>query len=282
MVEGGSGIEVSGAGSASSPYVIDATGDFSGSIVAVSSDTVQMTTSGVGTQLSPLTITARATMEFTDLLDVNDPVGAPSEGEVPVWTTDHWEFKIPASAPPGTVNRGAGLLGDGSAVSPLQVASSGTWQQGDMAGYPADTTLGNSIYTDSFGQLRARPIPIVKHAVNPFAYLAGWTNISGYWLQWGPVITIAGYVRRTGSSISGGNFTDIDVGSLIPAIPKPMGNTTLAPWGGYAHFSALRSDGLWKLGALNAGQTLVGGVNGHYLSFQTTYIASNPAGFVVM
>lgn len=232
-----------------------------------------MATSGVGTQANPLQITSKATLEFVDLLDVNDPVGTPAEGEVPVWTTDHWEFKLPASAPPGVVNRGAGLLGDGSAGNPLQAASSGTWGSGSMAGFPADTTLGQPIYTDAVGQLRTRPIPIVRHAVNPFSYTAGWTNLSGFWQQWGAMITVSGYVRRTGASIAGGNIGDITVGTLIPSVPKPLsGNHALAPWGGYLHASALGSTGVFLLGGLPAGTTFLGGTNGHYLSYTCTYI----------
>ena len=283
VVTGGSGIEVSGAGSAASPYIIDSTGDFSGSIIAVSSDTVQMTASGEGTQANPLTISARATLEMIDLLDVNDPIGTPAEGEVPVWTTDHWEFKAPASAPPGTINRGAGLLGDGSSGAPLQVASSGVWGQGDMAGFPADSKLGMPIYTDSLGQVRTRPIPAVRHAQQPFAFTSGWTDLGGgYWVQCGNIITLGGLVRRTGASIAGGNIADITVGNLIAAVPKPLsGNHALSPWGGYLHASALTAAGVFVLGGLPAGTTFVGGTNGAYLSFQVTYIG-NVAGSVIL
>lgn len=271
-VVAGAGVEVSGNGSSATPYVIDATGDISGALIAISSDTLQLATTGEGTEANPMQITGHVTMELTDLLDVADPA-TPQEGEVPVWTTDHWEFKIPTAAPPGTVNVGAGILGDGSSGSPLMSAISGVWGSGSMAGFPADTTLGTPVYIDAFGQMRARPAPIVKHAESPFAYNAGWTNLGGTWQQMGNLISIQGYVRRTGASISGGNIADIGVGTLISAIPRPIsGNLALAPWGGFLHASALTTAGAFVLGGLPAG-TFVGGVNGAYLSYSLTYIA---------
>jgi hypothetical protein len=274
----GAGISVTGAGSTTSPYVIEASGDFEGSIIAVSTDTLQLTTSGEGTSTNPLQITGRATVEMTDLLDVQDAV-PPAEGEVPVWTVDHWEFKIPAAAPPGTVNRGAGLLGDGSAGNPLLAAISGIWGSGSMAGFPADTTLGIPVYTDSLGQLRARPIPVVRHAAPPITPLPGWTTITpgGFWATWGSLVYISGYIRRTGATIpssSNGNIADVGVGSLLPEIPRPMANTALPSWGGTAHQSALTSGGNFVLGGLPPNVALAGGPSGNYLAYTACYIAN--------
>lgn len=279
-VVAGSGVEVSGNGSSATPYVIDATGDISGALIAISTDTLQLATTGEGTEANPMQISGRVTMEMTDLLDVADPA-TPQEGEVPVWTTDHWEFKLPTAAPPGAVNVGAGILGDGSSGNPLLAAISGIWGQGSMAGFPADTTLGLPTYIDAFGQIRARPMPVVRHAQVPFNYAAGWTNLGGSWLQWGNLISLNGYVRRTGASISGGNITDITVGTLIPSIPRPLlGNQAMAPWGGYLHASALTVGGSFVLGGLPVG-TFAGGSNGNYLTFQCVYLA-NVAGTVIL
>ena len=230
VIEGGSGITVQGAGSTASPYTIDATGDFSGSIIPIPTDTVLMSITGTGTDVDPILISARATVSMSELDDVSDAV-PPQEGEVPVWTVDHWEFKIPASAPPGTVNRGAGIIGDGSAGNPLIAAISGNWGSGDMAGFPVDTLTGQSVYTDVAGQLRTRPIPIVRHAEDPIqTYSPGWgVNAGGtsFWAQWGPMVFCIFDIIRTGATIPGGNIGNASIGTLRTAMPTPLHYTGL-------------------------------------------------------
>jgi len=187
-----------------------------------------MSVTGSGTDADPIFISARATVSMTELDDVLDTTG-PQEGEVPVWTTDHWEFKIPASAPPGTVNRGAGLIGDGSAGNPLLAAISGNWGSGDLAGFGTDTLQGQSIYTDVAGQLRTRPIPITRHAEDPIqSYGTGWKVTPGgtsFWAQWGPMVFLNCDVTYIGPSITGGNFSNQTVATingLRTAMPTPL------------------------------------------------------------
>lgn len=228
IIEAGQGVAVSGSGSTAAPYVIDATGDFTGSIIPVPTDTVLMSITGSGTDTDPILISARATVAMTELDDVQDAT-PPQEGEVPVWTNDHWEFKTPASAPPGAVNRGAGIIGDGSAGNPLLAAISGNWNSGDMAGFGADTTQGQSVYTDVAGQLRTRPIPIVRHAEDPIqSYGTNWkVQPSGgsFWAQWGPMVFLACDVIYTGPTLAGGNITNQTVcnaNGLRTAMPTPL------------------------------------------------------------
>lgn len=228
VIEGGAGIVVGGAGSSGNPYTIDATGDFTGSIIPVPTDTVLMSITGSGTDTDPILISARATLSMTELDDVSDAT-SPQEGEVPVWTVDHWEFKTPASAPPGTVNRGAGIIGDGSAGNPLLAAISGNWGSGSMAGFPADTTTGQAVYTDVAGQLRTRPIPIVRHAEDPIqSYGTNWKAYSpgsNFWAQWGPMVFLTCDVVYKGPTLAGGNIgnqTVCNVNGLRTAMPTPL------------------------------------------------------------
>jgi hypothetical protein len=286
VIEGGSGITVQGAGSTASPYTIDATGDFSGSIIPIPTDTVLMSITGTGTDVDPILISARATVSMSELDDVSDAT-APQEGEVPVWTVDHWEFKIPASAPPGTVNRGAGIIGDGSAGNPLIAAISGNWGAGSMAGFPADTTTGQAIYTDIAGQLRTRPIPIVRHAEDPIqVYGPDWKVTAGggsSWAQWGPMVFLACDVTYKGATKAGGNIGNQTVcanNGLRAAMPTPLGYCGLG--GGmsgplispFVHASR----GI-QIGAIDGNYSLVN--NGRYW-FSGVYMGNAAVGSVLL
>jgi hypothetical protein len=275
VIQGGNGITVDGSGSSSSPYVIEATGEFEGSIIAVPTDTLLLTTSGEGTTASPLIISGRVSMVMTDLEDVFDNVG-PQEGEVPVWTTDHWEFKTPASAPPGVVNRGAGIIGDGSAANPLMAATSGVWQQGDMAGFPTDSKLGDSVYTDSLGQLRSRPQPVVRHlAAETIDLVAGWTLVTAVWQQYGPVITVYLNITRSGSSIpsnANGDIGNVTIGTLKAAVPKPLHPVGMSLYDGSpAIVHIVSGTGLVQLSGLSPNVTLASGRN---LTLSASYLAN--------
>jgi len=269
VIEGGAGIVVGGAGSSGNPYTIDATGDFTGSIIPIPTDTVLMSITGSGSDTDPILISARATVSMTELDDVLDAV-PPAEGEVPVWTVDHWEFKTPASAPPGTVNRGAGLIGDGSAGNPLLAAISGNWQQGDMVGFPADTLTGMSIYTDVAGQLRTRPTPITRHAQDPVqSYSTGWAASAastGFWAQWGPMVFVLFDVTRTGATIPGTNPTNQLIGTMRTAMPAPLSSCGLGSgingplFGGYVGVAKTVSVGAVESQIVNNGRYIFGGV----------------------
>lgn len=285
VIEAGAGIQVSGTGSTSSPYKIDATGDFTGSIIPVPTDTVLMSITGSGTDADPILISSRATVSMTELDDVSDAT-PPAEGEVPVWTVDHWEFKTPASAPPGTVNRGAGLLGDGSALSPLLAAVSGIWGSGDMAGFPTDTLLGQSIYTDVAGQLRTRPIPITRHAEDPIqTYGADFkaTNPGGQamWATWGPMVYLMCDVTYIGPSKAGGNLSNITVASALrTAMPNPLHYSGLG--GGMAGplISPFVTPGKFlQIGAIDSGYQLIN--NGRYW-FSGVYMGNAAVGSVLL
>lgn len=162
VIQAGSGVSITGAGSVQSPLVVSATSILAGSLVVADTPTVNMSISGDGTPDVPMTISAVATLTMGQLTDVNDP-GGPAVGDVPVWDIGgFWTFSPPPANPPGAVNVGAGIDGDGSALTPITVSVVGT-----TAGGP---TSGLEVYVDSAGDLRA---------VAPAATVVTWASITG-------------------------------------------------------------------------------------------------------
>jgi len=162
-IVGGNGIEVSGSGSTSNPFLIqNGTSALLTGIRVLDTNSVNFTLTGSGTPDDPLTFRADTTARLQDLTDVNDPAG-PTTGDVPVWVAPagglegHFEFRPPPVAPAGAVSTTRGIRGIGSAASPIGVATSGEWGAEDLAGLGSDSTVGLSIYVDSAGELRAAP-----------------------------------------------------------------------------------------------------------------------------
>lgn len=136
------GVTVVGNGSANRPYLIGvAGGNPLLNIDVVDTPTLDLTISGGGTTQDKRKIQGQATQSLTNLKDVR--AGQPlTEGDVPVWRTDHWEFEQQSGA------------GGGGGVSP-----SGVWGTAplDAATYGANSLIGREIYLDTNGQVRARP-----------------------------------------------------------------------------------------------------------------------------
>lgn len=166
LVTGGEGVSVSGAGTARSPYVVELSGNLSNTFTVQDTETVNLSLLGQGTQTSPYSLSATATVKLSQLADVDDPQGGPNIGDVPVWVGSgavaHWEFQPPPPNPSGAVNVGAGIDGDGSIGAPLAVSVIGTSAGG--------TTSGLEVYVDSAGNLRAVP---------PGALTVGWDAVTG-------------------------------------------------------------------------------------------------------
>ncbi len=279
VVQGEGNIRVEGAGTSASPYVITSTGDYSANFTVQDTDTVDLSLTGDGSVNEPFQLRADVTAQIQDLSNFNDPEGGPQSGEVPVWIVDHWEFQPPPSVIPGSVTTGSGLTGDGSGINPLMLAVSGIWGEGSMLNFPADSLLGYPIYIDSASQARARPLPVVRHAQSAFTPVAGWTLMptGNFWCQWGSMVYISGYIRRTGATIasnSNGNIADVVIGNLLSTVPKPLANTALPPWGGSLFTAALTPAGVGVLGGLPPNVALAGGAAGHTIAFSCEYIAN--------
>ncbi len=163
ILQNGEGIEVTGSGTDTDPYVITATLTNLGQFLRViDTPSVNLTLTGTGTEDDPLELRANSTLALTQLSDVDDPSGGPAVGEVPVWvgagSAGHWEFQAPPITPAGSTNATNGITGTGSVGDPLKAANSGVWGSGDLAGLGSDSTIGLDIYIDSAGKLRAHPI----------------------------------------------------------------------------------------------------------------------------
>lgn len=109
---------VTGTGSTANPYLISA--DLN--MQVVDTTTINLGMTGDGSDASPWTFTATAEMDLNDLMDV-DTAGV-TTGQVLARQADGmYRFVAPTTAPTGSINLGGsgGLLGDGSAGSPLGI-----------------------------------------------------------------------------------------------------------------------------------------------------------------
>lgn len=163
IIEAGVGIEVTGSGSPTDPYIINSTVvDLSQFFTVQDTASVNLSFTGTGTDGDPIVLYATSTLKLTELADVSDPGGGPAVGESPVWvgsgSAGHWEFQIPPPSPAGATNVGPGLSGIGSVGDPVVIDYSGVWGSGPLAGLGGDSTIGLAVYVDSAGQVRAQPV----------------------------------------------------------------------------------------------------------------------------
>jgi hypothetical protein len=103
LVIAGDGIEVTGIGSATSPYVVtNIASDLFNSLAVSDTTTLDLSMIGGGTNVDPFIIQGNVTLKMQQLSDVNDPEGAPVAGEVPIYVGTgvgaHWEFRFPFRA----------------------------------------------------------------------------------------------------------------------------------------------------------------------------------------
>lgn len=178
LVTGGAGIRVSGTGSETNPYVVEAIGSgITGALETTNTSTVSLALTGSGTTASPYDLRATAHVSMTELEDV--AAGAvPAAGQVPVWSGTAWTFAVPPSTPPGAVSTTVGLLGDGAAANPIRVRTSGTWGTSPLNQMGTNSTLAAPVFVDSAGNLR------VLGDVKLSRVTSGTASNPTNWLDW--------------------------------------------------------------------------------------------------
>jgi hypothetical protein len=154
----GSGVTVTGSGSPTRPYLIglESEGDIRNQIGVSDTPTLNLEMGAPVDGKS--TIFGYATQKLTDLADVADLEG-PQEGDVPIWTNGHWEFKPQGTVNPGAISAINGIGGDGSNADPLKALTSGIWGQSPLDLYGTNlASAAPPIYVDEAGNLRAQPL----------------------------------------------------------------------------------------------------------------------------
>jgi hypothetical protein len=118
-ISAGSGIEVTGSGTAVDPFVLSASVGFE----AESNDRFTVTITGTGSTGNPykMSVDYAPTSKLDDVPDVNAP--APTNGQVLSWNaaTLTWVPAAPTTAAAGSVTHDQSLSGDGSVGAPLAV-----------------------------------------------------------------------------------------------------------------------------------------------------------------
>lgn len=150
-IEVGPGLEITGTGSLSSPFVVTLAGTIQDSLVVEDSPTMDLVLAGSGRPTDPYRLGAIPKIKVQDLIDVIDPEGAPSAGDTIVYVTSgvetpRFEFRPPPPNPAGAVNVGVGITGDGTLGTPIKV---------NMVSDAAGPTSGLAVYVDTNGDLRA-------------------------------------------------------------------------------------------------------------------------------
>lgn len=166
-IEVGDGLVITGVGSAADPYVISNTpGSILDTFAAIDTTTVDLTLTGSGSQADPLILSAVATVAVTQLTDIIDP-SPPASGDTILFDGTGWQFAPPPTTPPGAVNVGAGLTGDGSGPAPLKIAVS------DLV---TTSVNGLATYIDSTGKLRASEVTYAAIKNLPTYFPADWNT----------------------------------------------------------------------------------------------------------
>lgn len=157
LITAGPGVQITGSGQASNPYVITASAaSIAGTLTVQDTDSVDLSLAGEGTIAEPYVLTADVELALDDLTDVT--AAAPTTGYVLAFDGTSWVPVPPQTAEPGAIVVGPGLTGDGSSGSALTVDVSGTWGAAPLDVYGADSLNGLETYIDSAGQVRARGV----------------------------------------------------------------------------------------------------------------------------
>jgi hypothetical protein len=143
-INAGSGVTISGSGTANEPFVITANMQ----LAVQDNSTFNLTLTGDGSAATPysLTVAYAATAKLDDLPDVVAPT--PTNGQVLGWdsATSKWTNRAPTTAASGSVQHDTSMLGDGSAGTPLQINE-------DPARYLATVAAGLGLSDEAVNSL---------------------------------------------------------------------------------------------------------------------------------
>lgn len=188
LIEAGDGVQVDGIGSVENPYVISSdAAELLDRIVFDDSSSVDFSTTGTGTELTPMHVTATATLAMSDLTDVQS--GA-ANGQVLVWVDDHWE--------PQDQSGGSGGSGIPPGGTDGQVLTKQSDIDGDALWENPTGTVGEPVSAASRGTAAGQSIPnnaVTKVALEVLnrADNMTWDGVNNQW-----VIAVIGWYRVVG------------------------------------------------------------------------------------
>ena len=135
-----------------------------------------ITALGMGTAQDPL-ILSRDNVPASDVdgltTDALTDVDATNrqDGYVQAWDAANGKvvYAPPVTAAPGAVATGPGLDGDGSSGDPLVVGVDGSWGAEELSLFGSDDSVGQPLYVDSSGKVRATPEPVTYGDIKALA-----------------------------------------------------------------------------------------------------------------
>lgn len=294
-ITGAGGISVTGAGTASNPYVISGGGGFTTQDTA----TVDLTLLGSGSTTDPFILSANVSLGLGDLTDVDDSVT--TAGYVLARDSGGgFYFAPPATVAVGAISVGQSIEGDGSGGDPLDVklaANSGL--EIVSAGLRLDpyTVTDEANLDSTYGSLPAGAIVADDDGSNVWVKsTSGWSALLE---DTGTITTISGNIveasgwdidsfkvrRRNGivqlwvlatrtallDSNSTGNIGNVAIGTITPAKFRPVFTSAAgagAEWGPMVG-AWVNVAGVLAVGAISPGVDVAAGTQ---ISFHSTYI----------
>jgi hypothetical protein len=184
-VTAGTGITVSGSGTAQDPFVLSADTH----IAALDNARFNVTVAGLGTAAAPYTVAVdyAATSKLANIPDVNAP--APTNGQVLSFNTAtlKWVPAAPTTAAAGSVNHNQSLTGDGSVGTPLAVVmAAARFLALDGANGIGLSDLGINQLVRHFATAAARLAALPAPVLNTLSMLDTSPGVISYWdgAQW--------------------------------------------------------------------------------------------------
>lgn len=182
-VVGGTGVTITGTGTSTDPFVINA----SSNLHVLDTPTLNLTIAGAGTVADPYVLSGVVTATLDDLTNVVAPT--PTTGQVLGYNGTNWVPVAATTAPTGAVVHDPALVGDGSGGSPLGINE-------DPARFLATAATGlglsdaglnalNRHFVDATARNAASPAPVL----NAISTLDSKPGQVDYWTGtgWAPV-----------------------------------------------------------------------------------------------